>query len=56
MSKPYDLGWNDYLDGKGSDDNPWIECSDPGHDWMRGYMDCEKAVDSLGSDNVERRP
>lgn len=51
---PYAQGWNAHLDSKSSDDNPWTECSDSGHEWMRGMIDCEKACDELGTDNVER--
>lgn len=51
---PYQQGWNDWLDGKGWDDNPWTECSDEGHDWCQGYMDSEKKADEVGTDQMER--
>lgn len=51
---PHAQGWNAHLDSKSQDDNPWTECSDSGHDWMRGMIDCEKACDEFGVDNVER--
>jgi len=53
-SAPYKYGWNDFLDGKGWDDNPWTECSDFGSEWCDGYMDAEELADTVGIDQVER--
>jgi len=38
----YSKGWNDWLDGKGWDDNPWTECSESGDYWCRGHMAAEE--------------
>lgn len=53
MINAYARGWNDWLSGKGQDQNPWTECSDAGQDWMRGYTDAEKRADEIGTDQVE---
>ena len=54
MSSAYAKGWNAWLDSESQDDNPWTECSDSGHDWMRGYIDAERRADEVGTDQVER--
>lgn len=51
---PYQLGWNAWLDSKSSDDNPWVECSDSGHEWMRGYIRADAASEEIGTDQMER--
>lgn len=50
----YRAGWNAWLDSKSQDDNPWVECSDAGCAWMRGYTEVEKLADEVGTDQVER--
>lgn len=51
---PYQLGWNAWFDSASIDDNPWTETTESGCEWVRGMIDCERAVDEHGSDYVER--
>ncbi len=54
MNSAYAQGWNAWLDGKGWDDNPWVEHSDSGDAWCRGHMDAEKMAGEIGTDQMER--
>lgn len=52
---PYERGWNDWLDSKGQDDNPWTECSNSGYQWMQGRDDAERTAEQIGLSNMERK-
>lgn len=39
----HNMGWNAFFEGKERDANPYLDASEPGKLWLRGFSDAENS-------------